>query len=54
MPLQSYDARIAYGSSQARTQKGLLGIKVWLCYDKTFQLQLSKDLKNYILNTIKI
>ena len=47
MPLHSYTSRIEYGESRGLTNFGVVGIKVWLCYESNFNHTLQKDLLIY-------
>jgi ribosomal protein S3 len=47
LPLQSYDSRIEYGSSKGYTRNGVIGIKIWICYDKNFNKELYNTYKQY-------
>jgi len=47
MPLHSYDSKIEYGESCGLTRFGTVGIKIWLCYDNSFNYSLQKDLLLY-------
>jgi len=48
MPLHSYTSKIEYGESCGLTRFGTVGIKIWLCYDNTFNYHLQKDLLLYL------
>lgn len=47
MPLHSYNSKIEYGESSGLTRFGTVGIKIWLCYDNSFNYSLQKDLLLY-------
>ena len=47
MPLNSYNSRIEFGDSKGLTRFGVIGIKIWLCYDTKFNSNLQKDLLLY-------
>lgn len=47
MPLHTYTSKIEYGEAQGITKFGVVGIKVWLCYESNFNHTLQKDLLIY-------
>jgi ribosomal protein S3 len=47
MPLHSYNSKIEYGEAKGLTRFGVVGIKIWLCYQTKFSIYLQKDLILY-------
>lgn len=47
MPLHSYNSKIEYGEAKGLTRFGVVGIKIWLCYQTEFSVSLQKDLLIY-------
>jgi ribosomal protein S3 len=47
LPLQTYNKCIEYGQANAITVYGAIGVKVWIYYDKTFNIQLQEQLLKY-------
>ena len=47
--VNKYYARIEYGTAKALTRKGILGIKIWVCYKKTFQKMFKESMLKYFV-----
>lgn len=54
LPLQSYDSYIEYGHADAITIYGTIGVKVWIYYNKSFNLELQKYFLKYLYKTKNI
>ena len=48
MTLQSDSTRVEYGYAQGYTKSGLIGIKLWIFYDKVFKKQFKKNFLQYL------
>mgnify|MGYP001949589631 CR=1 FL=1 len=48
MALQSDSTRVEYGYSEGYTKSGLIGIKLWVFYKKTFKNKLKNNFLQYI------
>lgn len=48
LSIQSFKTRIEYAYSEGFTKRGLIGIKLWIIYNKTFQNLLKKKLTQYL------
>ena len=47
--VNQYDSRIEYGTAKALTRKGILGIKIWVCYKNTFQKMFKENMLRYFV-----
>jgi hypothetical protein len=48
LPIQTYKTRVEYGYSEGLTRSGLIGIKLWIFYQKLFKNFLKKKLLQYL------
>jgi hypothetical protein len=49
LPIQTNTTRVEYGYSEGFTRSGLIGIKLWIFYNKIFKNKLKKKLLEYLL-----
>ena len=49
LPIQTINTRVEYGYSEGYTRSGLIGIKLWIFYDKMFKNKLKKKLLEFLL-----
>ena len=48
LPIQTYKTRVEYGYSEGLTRSGLIGIKLWIFYQKLFKSFLKRKLLQYL------
>lgn len=48
LPIQTNETRVEYGYSEGLTRSGLIGIKLWIFYQKSFKNLLKKKLIQYL------
>ena len=46
--LQSHESRVEYSYTKAYTKSGLIGIKLWIAYDKKFRKEFKRNFLQYI------
>ena len=49
LPIQTTTTRVEYGYSEGFTRSGLIGIKLWIFYDKIFKNKLRKKFLEFFL-----
>jgi hypothetical protein len=48
LPIQTYKTRVEYGYSEGLTRSGLIGIKLWIFYQKLFKNFLKRKILQYL------